>query len=119
MKKAAKHARTSTKGKGKARKTLPRKHKKARKMSASATAKAVQAAEQTEKKNTGTEQAQLLTPEQVKAITGFSRTKIYRMEVSGEMPQAIRFGHSTIRFRRAEIEAWIEGGCRPVRRKGA
>ena len=119
MKRNAKHARIRTKSKGKARKTLPRKHKKARKMSVSATAKAVQVAEQEEKKNARSEQAQLLTTSQVEEIVGFSRATIHRKVSAGEMPAGIRFGHSSVRWRRAEIEAWIEGGCRPVRRKGA
>lgn len=39
-----------------------------------------------------------------------SPATIWRLRAAGKMPAPIRIGHS-IRWRRADIEAWIAAGC--------
>lgn len=49
---------------------------------------------------------QLLNIEEVKAITGFSTTTIYKLMHKGEFPQAKKCGRST-RWRLADIEDYV------------
>jgi excisionase family DNA binding protein len=55
--------------------------------------------------------AQLL---EVKAVAfllgGCSRRHVVRLADAGRMPRPIRLG-SLVRWRRAELEAWIDAGC--------
>lgn len=39
---------------------------------------------------------------------------VYRMSDAGRMPAPVRLGN-LVRWNRAVIEAWIAGGCKPVR----
>ena len=39
---------------------------------------------------------------------------IYRLADAGKMPRPLKLG-ALVRWRRAEIEEWIAGGCKPVR----
>ena len=47
-------------------------------------------------------------------LGGCSIRHVRRLYDSGKMPAPIKLG-ALIRFRRAEIDAWIAGGCKPVR----
>lgn len=47
-------------------------------------------------------------------LGGCSTRHVRRLSDSGMMPAPMKLG-ALIRFRRADIEAWIAGGCKPVR----
>ena len=54
----------------------------------------------------------------VKAVAlllgGCSPRHVYRLADAGQMPRPIRLG-SLVRWRRAELMSWLEGGCQPFR----
>jgi len=58
--------------------------------------------------------ASLLDVRRVAEICGCSARHIYRLSDSGKMPSPIRLG-SLVRWRRTVIDAWLAGGCQPVR----
>ena len=43
-----------------------------------------------------------------------STRHVYRLSDAGKMPRPMKLG-SLVRWRRSEIDAWIAGGCNPVR----
>jgi excisionase family DNA binding protein len=49
----------------------------------------------------------------VAEMLGCSTRHVYRLRDAGQMPAPVKLG-SLLRWRAAEIEAWIEGGCQPV-----
>lgn len=62
--------------------------------------------------------AELLDVRAVAALLGgCSRRHVYRLADSGRMPPSIRLGN-LVRWRRADLVDWIEGGCKPVRPGG-
>ena len=52
----------------------------------------------------------LLTVRDLIKLTGFSRTWIFSAKDRGAMPEPIRVG-KILRWRRADIEFWIDCGC--------
>jgi excisionase family DNA binding protein len=42
---------------------------------------------------------------------------VYRLCDAGQMPPPVRLG-ALVRWRRADIDTWLAGGCRPVRQSG-
>jgi excisionase family DNA binding protein len=50
----------------------------------------------------------LMTYDQVAAEIGVHAKTLYRMVVKGEFPEPARIGHRTVRFKRAEVEAYVE-----------
>jgi excisionase family DNA binding protein len=61
---------------------------------------------------TGT-MSELLDVRQVAELLYCSKRHIYRLTDSGRMPARLRVG-ALVRWRRAEILAWIAGGCQPI-----
>ena len=57
---------------------------------------------------------QLLDVRQVASLLGCSTRTVYRLAQSELMPRPRKLG-ALVRWPRSEIEAWIIGGCRPVR----
>jgi excisionase family DNA binding protein len=57
---------------------------------------------------------ELLTVRQVAARLGCSPRHVNRLADTSLMPAPVRLG-TLVRWRAAEIESWIAGGCRPVR----
>ncbi|MHC4525062.1 MAG: helix-turn-helix transcriptional regulator [Planctomycetota bacterium] len=53
--------------------------------------------------------------DQVAAMLGVSVRQVWRLHATGRLPRAIRLGHC-VRWRRAEIEAFVEAGC-PTRQE--
>ncbi|KGQ50089.1 transcriptional regulator [Gallibacterium anatis] len=51
---------------------------------------------------------QLLNIDEVRAITGFSTTTIYKYVKSGEFPSPKKCGGRAVRWRLADIQAYIE-----------
>ena len=47
-----------------------------------------------------------------------SARHVYRLSDSGRMPAPLKLG-SLVRWNRAQIEAWISNGCKPVIRARA
>lgn len=58
----------------------------------------------------GTVDRELLTVRDVAAATCLSTRSIWKLLASGRMPAAVRIGRS-VRWRAAEIRAWIDAGC--------
>lgn len=59
----------------------------------------------------------LMTPKQVAAEIGIHFKTLYRMVVKGEFPEPLNLGHRTKRFRRADVEAWVETAGKTSKRK--
>ncbi|UVK46831.1 AlpA family phage regulatory protein [Mesorhizobium sp. AR07] len=51
----------------------------------------------------------LLKLDQVKALTGLSRTEIYRRIAAGAFPKQRRVSHKVARWSEAEVGTWIDG----------
>ena len=49
----------------------------------------------------------MLPMKEVCALTGYSRTHIYRLEAAGDFPRRVKYGINSIRFYFVEIEAWM------------
>lgn len=58
--------------------------------------------------------AALLDVGAVGQMLGCSARHVYRLSDAGRMPAPVKVG-DLARWRRSEIDAWIAGGCRPVR----
>ncbi len=58
--------------------------------------------------------AELLGVKAVASLLGCSPRHIYRLADAGQMPLPIKLG-SLVRWRRAELMSWLEGGCQPIR----
>lgn len=56
----------------------------------------------------------LLTVKEVAEWLGCSVKHVWRQADAGRMPRPVKFGGLT-RWRRNELQTWIDGGCRPVR----
>ena len=52
---------------------------------------------------------QMLRRNQVEAQTGLSKSSLYRRMAEGRFPQPVRVGPQSVRWRTAEIEAWLAG----------
>ena len=59
--------------------------------------------------------AQLLDVRAVAALLGCSARHVYRLADRGAMPPPLRLG-TLVRWRRQDLDAWLAGGCRLVRR---
>lgn len=58
---------------------------------------------------------ELLDVQAVAALLGGCSTRhVYRLADSGHMPRPIKLG-ALVRWRRAELMSWLEGGCQPFR----
>jgi len=63
---------------------------------------------------------ELLTEKQSAAMCGCGRRTWWRWTRSGLAPPPIKIGigpRAAVRFRRADLVAWIDGGCRPPETK--
>ena len=59
--------------------------------------------------------AELLDVKSVAALLGGCSTRhVYRLADAGRMPRPIRLGN-LVRWSRAGLMSWLEGGCQPVR----
>lgn len=65
----------------------------------------------------GKEPPLLIGPETVARMFGCSRRHLKRLGDAGQMPRPVKLGSKLIRWSRAEIEAWISGGCGSVRKE--
>jgi excisionase family DNA binding protein len=50
---------------------------------------------------------EMLTEQAVARILGVSVSTVRRLRASGEGPPSIRVGKRAIRYRRADVEAWL------------
>lgn len=57
----------------------------------------------------------MLDVQAVAAMLDCSPRHVYRLSDGGLMPPPVRLG-ALVRWNRAVIEVWIQGGCKPVRR---
>ncbi|WP_368773170.1 helix-turn-helix transcriptional regulator [Tateyamaria sp. Alg231-49] len=56
----------------------------------------------------------LLTPAAAASLVGVSVSTFKRMRLRGDGPQALQVTSRTFRYRRAEVEAWLERQAVPV-----
>ncbi len=56
----------------------------------------------------------LLSEKDACTYLGLSRSSLYRMRVTGQLPfvNLARGGKSIIRYRRADLDAWIDAGLK-------
>ena len=59
----------------------------------------------------------LVDANEVARLLGCSARHVFRIADAGLMPWGLKVGHLR-RWDLAEVEAWIGGGCQPVRRGG-
>ena len=50
----------------------------------------------------------LLKSEEVSELVKLSRPTIYKMMSAGRFPRPVKIGSRAVRWRRADVEAWIE-----------
>lgn len=50
----------------------------------------------------------ILSMKEVCALTGYSRTQIYRLERAGKFPRRRKMSANKIGFIQSEVEAWID-----------
>jgi excisionase family DNA binding protein len=55
-----------------------------------------------------------LNVKQLAQILSLSGRSIYRLVDAGKLPQPLHIG-GAVRWRRSDIEQWLEQGCKPVR----
>ncbi|RQQ29892.1 helix-turn-helix transcriptional regulator [Burkholderia stagnalis] len=56
---------------------------------------------------------QLFSPKTLAAYLGLAEQTIYNRHASGgDLPKAIKLGH-LVRFRPADVEAWMDAKCQP------
>lgn len=48
----------------------------------------------------------------VAKLLGCSERHVFRLSDAGKMPRPVRLG-ALVRWRRAELEAWVDDGCPP------
>ena len=53
--------------------------------------------------------------QQVAGTMGCSTRHVYRLSDAGKMPRPVKLG-ALVRWNRKEIEDWISGGCKTVRK---
>ena len=58
--------------------------------------------------------AALLDVRAVAALLGCSPRHVYRLADGGRMPAPLRIG-ALVRWRRADLDAWLAAGCPPIR----
>lgn len=51
----------------------------------------------------------LLNLDRVKAVTGLSRSTIYRMMDGGTFPRPLQLGPNSVRWRTSHVVEWING----------
>jgi excisionase family DNA binding protein len=61
--------------------------------------------------------AQLLDVRAVAALLDCSPRHVYRLADAGRMPPPVRLG-TLVRWRRQDLAAWLDGGCKPYRTYG-
>lgn len=62
----------------------------------------------------GRDNPALVDVQSVASMLGCSSRHVYRLSDAGKMPAPLRLG-SLVRWRKSEVDTWIEGGCRAVR----
>ncbi len=58
--------------------------------------------------------AELLDVGAVAALLDCSRRHVYRLADAGRIPRPVKLGQ-LVRWRRAELREWLDGGCPPMR----
>ena len=56
---------------------------------------------------------QLVTAQELVDLLGISRMGVYRLTKRDDFPTAYRIGPNSVRWRAAEVEAWVSATGRP------
>ena len=56
-------------------------------------------------------ESELLTTKEVAKMVNAGERTVWRWSRSGIMPAPLKIGGKAVRFRRADITAWVEEGC--------
>lgn len=72
-----------------------------------------QFANSTAESGAGPNNPALVDVQSVASMLGCSTRHVYRLSDAGRMPAPVRLG-SLVRWRKVDVETWIEGGCRAV-----
>jgi excisionase family DNA binding protein len=59
----------------------------------------------------------LLDVQAVAHLLNCSPRHVYRLADAGKMPAPLKLG-ALVRWRRQDLDAWLAGGCKPVRQAG-
>ena len=59
--------------------------------------------------------AELLDVKAVATLLHCSPRHVYRLSDAGRMPRPVKLG-ALVRWRRSELQVWIDSGCEPVER---
>ena len=65
--------------------------------------------------------AELLTSRQVAQLLGIGERTLWRWSRSGICPAPVKIGkgrRAAVRYRRSDLDAWIEAGCPPIGQGG-
>jgi len=60
---------------------------------------------------TTAEQSELLDPAGLAAFLSVSKCHIWRLHSAGKIPAPVRISPKVLRWRRAELSAWLAAGC--------
>ena len=66
---------------------------------------------------TMTSTSELVSAKALAKMLAVGERTIWRLRDGGKLPEPLRLG-GAVRWRRSDILAWLEGGCRPVRAAG-
>ena len=71
-----------------------------------------------DKAATGRDDATLLKARELAQLLAVSSDMVYRLEANGTIPQAIKLGPRTFRWRRSEVQRWVSlhGSGKPRRK---
>lgn len=63
----------------------------------------------------GTDQGllKMITVDELAEILSLSKTTLWRHRDSGLIPPGTKMGQA-VRWRRSDIESWVENGCKPM-----
>lgn len=50
---------------------------------------------------------EIISPRDLPAATGISKTTVWRLEKSGNFPKRLKLSPGRVGYRRAEVEAWL------------
>lgn len=62
------------------------------------------------------DETRLIAADKVAELLGISKRTLWRLLSAGNIPEPVRLG-SVVRWKRDELDGWINGGCKPLQRR--